>query len=47
MSFSSAENAERYSNFRVLEEKHKYYTDLENTSIGNVTDLELLEKYFR
>ncbi|GFI71049.1 hypothetical protein IMSAG250_00236 [Clostridiales bacterium] len=44
MSFSSAENAERYSNFRVLEEKHKYYTDLENTSIGNVTDLELLEK---
>lgn len=44
MAFSSAENAERYSSFRALEEKHKYYTELENTSIGNVTDIELLEK---
>lgn len=44
MSFSSAENAERYANFRALEEKHKYYTDLENTAVGNVTDIELLEK---
>ncbi|MDE5995945.1 MAG: hypothetical protein K2G56_03415 [Eubacterium sp.] len=44
MSFSSAENAQRYATFRALEEKHKYYTDLENTATGNVTDIELLER---
>lgn len=44
MSFSSAESAEQYSNFRALEEKHKYYTDLGSTSVGNVTDIELLER---
>lgn len=44
MSFSSAENAEKYANYLVLEEKHKHYTELENTAVGNVTDIELLEK---
>ena len=44
MLFSSAENAERYSRFLDLEEKHKYYTDLENTAVGNVADIQLLER---
>lgn len=44
MSFSSAESAQKYSDFLSLEDKHKYYTDLENTFVGSVTDIELLEK---
>ncbi|MDE6413506.1 MAG: hypothetical protein K2K42_06445 [Eubacterium sp.] len=44
MSFSSAENAEKYSNYLALEEKHKHYTELENTAVGSVTDIELLER---
>lgn len=43
LSFSSAENAERYATFRALEEKHKYYIDLENTAVGSVTDIKHLE----
>ena len=43
MFFPSAENAERYANFCQLEEKHKYYTDMANTAVGSVTDIEVLE----
>lgn len=43
MQFASAESAEKYATFRALEATHEYYTDLENTSVGNVTDIELLE----
>lgn len=44
MSFASEENAERYSRFLALEEKHEYYSNLENMAVGSVTDIEVLEK---
>ncbi len=44
MMFPSAENAQRYAEFQELEEKHKYYTDMSNTAVGSVTDIEVLEK---
>lgn len=47
MQFSSAENAERYSRFKALEEKRKYYSDLLNTDVGSVTDIEILERNIR
>ena len=43
MLFSSAENAQNYSNYLELEKERQHYIDLINVSVGSVTDIETLE----
>lgn len=44
MQFSSSENAQRYSKYLELTEKLQYYSDMESQAVGQVTDVESLDK---
>lgn len=44
MQFSNSENAGRYSKYLELTEKLQYYADMESQAVGQVTDVESLDK---
>lgn len=44
MQFSGSENAQRYSKYLELTEKLQYYSDMESQAVGQVTDVESLDK---
>ena len=43
MMFASEESAQRYSNYIELDELRRHYTDMENTAVGSVSDIDVLE----
>ena len=43
MMFASDESAQRYSNYIELDELRRHYTDMENTAVGSVSDIDVLE----